>query len=85
MKFCQQDVVERKYHLTRIDKSEAPTADQSGPWYRYVIEGGYAPIIGHRRGTQKQIKEYAEHYAEQLNERRRFGPPSPVGRPRKQN
>jgi hypothetical protein len=71
--------------LTHVDKSEAPTPDQAGSWYRYVIEGGYAPIIGHRRGTQKQIREYAERYADELNERRRFGMPSLVGRPRKQN
>jgi hypothetical protein len=64
------------YAVTTVQKTDMPKGGKGRTWYRYVIEGGYAPITGSRPGTQKQIKEYASLLAEELNARSGVGAPS---------
>ena len=46
------------YKLSEVEK--VPTPDGAkGNWFRYIIEGGYAPVTGSRPGTQKQVVAYA--------------------------
>ncbi len=68
---------ERFYQVASVEKIEAPEGASGRSWYRYVIEGGYAPITGCRAGTQKQITEYARRLAADMNTRRANGGPSP--------
>lgn len=56
------------YHVTRVEKCKL---DQSGPsGYRYVIEGGYAPITGFHVGTKEHVMSHASTLAEEMNARR---------------
>jgi len=69
------------YKLSEVVK--APTPDGAkGNWYRYIIEGGYAPVTGSRPGTQKQVVAYANELTKELNARQTGGgsPGAPRGK-----
>jgi len=56
------------YHVTRLEKCKL---DKNGPsGYRYVIEGGYAPITGFRAGSKDDVTGHAAALAKEMNERR---------------
>lgn len=56
------------YHVTKLEKCKL---DQDGPsGYRYVIEGGYAPITGFRTGTKENVHTHASALAKEMNARR---------------
>ena len=66
-----------RYHVASVEKVDMPEGGRGASWYRYVIAGGYAPLTGSRRGTQKQISEYAKQLVGELNARSGLGAPSP--------
>ncbi len=56
------------YHVTKLEKCKL---DRNGPsGYRYVIEGGYAPITGFRAGTKDHVQSHAAMLAKEMNNRR---------------
>ncbi|MGE0482759.1 MAG: hypothetical protein AB7Q81_01320 [Gammaproteobacteria bacterium] len=56
------------YHVTKLEKCKL---EQNGPsGYRYVIEGGYAPITGFRTGTKEHVLSHASSLAKEMNARR---------------
>ena len=56
------------YHVTKLEKCKL---DQNGPsGYRYIIEGGYAPITGFRTGTKEHVMSHASTLAKEMNNRR---------------
>ena len=56
------------YHVTKLEKCKL---DRSGPsGYRYVIEGGYAPITGFRTGTKDNVMKHASALVKEMNARR---------------
>lgn len=57
------------FEVTAIEKTETPEGSE-GAWYRYVLENGQSTVTGYRRGTRKQVADYAKQTAEELNERR---------------
>lgn len=59
----------RHYSVTLIEKTGAPMGGDIGNWYRYIINDGNSTITGTRSGNKKQVSEYAEQYAKDLNER----------------
>jgi hypothetical protein len=56
------------YHVTRVEKCKLDKTGPSG--YRYVIEGGYAPITGFHTGTKEHVFNHATNLAEEMNNRR---------------
>ena len=60
---------EQRFSVTRIEKTGPPDADSKGTWYRYVIGHGASAIRGLRSGSKQSVKEYAEEFAENLNQR----------------
>jgi len=60
---------EKSYQVVTVEKSDAPEGASGGNWYRYVIELEGQSIVGNRRGTQKQVTEYAKECAENLSNR----------------
>ena len=64
------------YRVAQVEKMSAPEGSK-GNWFRYVIEGGYAPVTGAKPGTQKQVSVYARQLADELNARRSSGGASP--------
>jgi hypothetical protein len=71
----------RRYALARVEKTDAPDGGTS-KWYRYVLDNGRSTITGLRSGSVKEVTEYANQYAEQLNARSLHGQSvwSPRGR-----
>ncbi len=65
----------RHYQVTCINKIQPP-AGADGNWYSYVLDGGRSPISGMRRGTMKEVTEYAKRCAAELNERNNGRSPS---------
>ncbi|MCP5143745.1 MAG: hypothetical protein H6978_02860 [Gammaproteobacteria bacterium] len=61
------------YQLTELEPADSPVPGDAGKWFRYVIEGAYAPIIGQQKGSRAAVKKHAEALAAELNERRRRG------------
>ena len=66
---------EPTYSVVKIEKT-TPLPGTKGTWYSYVIEGGYAPVAGVRSGTRKEITQYAENLAVEINARRAPNAPS---------
>jgi len=60
---------DRKFNITKIEKTDPPEGVQEGDWYRYVIGKGSSEIQGKRSGTLQSVTEYAEEYASNLNQR----------------
>ena len=56
------------YHVTRVERCKLDQSGQSG--YRYVIEGGYAPITGFHTGTKELVSTHASDLAKEMNARR---------------
>ena len=56
------------YHVTRLEKCKLDSDGPSG--YRYVIEGGYAPITGFRTGTKENVLKHASALVKEMNARR---------------
>ena len=56
------------YHVTKLEKCKLDGGGPSG--YRYVIEGGYAPITGFRAGTKEHVHNHATTLAKEMNNRR---------------
>ena len=70
------DVPIEYYRVAQVAKMPSPEGAK-GNWFRYVIEGGYAPVTGAKPGTQKQVSAYAQQLATELNARRSSGGASP--------
>ena len=56
------------YFVTRVEKCKLNQGGPSG--YRYVIEGGYAPITGFHTGTKDHVHTHATTLAKEMNARR---------------
>jgi len=56
------------YHVTKLEKCKLDHTGQSG--YRYVIEGGYAPITGFHTGSKEHVLNHASALAKEMNARR---------------
>lgn len=67
-----KNALDAAFKLASVEKAAAP-AGADGSWYRYVLENGRSTVTGYRRGTRKQVAEYANSTAEALNERRGGG------------
>ena len=58
------------FTISSIEKADPDQQDGSSEaWYRYILENGRSTIVGQRKGTLKDVTEYATNYTEQLNER----------------
>lgn len=60
---------DKTYQVVTVEKTEPPVGIEGGNWYRYVIALEGEEIVGNRRGTLKQVKEYAEESAMNLSSR----------------
>ena len=69
----EDEVFERKFPVTSIQKTEPPKGVTEGDWYEYVIGQGASVITGKRAGTLKAVTEYVEEYADNLNRRAALG------------
>jgi hypothetical protein len=59
----------KTYQVVTVEKTEPPVGIDSGDWYQYVIALEEETIVGSRRGTLKQVTEYANECAENLSSR----------------
>ncbi len=60
---------DKTYQVISVEKSDPPVGIEDGSWYRYVIALEGEKIVGNRRGTLKQVREYAEESALNLSSR----------------
>ena len=58
-----------RYHVASVEKSTGPGGMEGPNWHRYVLGGVRSPITGYRQGTLKEVKEYAQQCADDLNAR----------------
>jgi len=66
-------VIDNKFPVTSIEKTEPPQGVKEGEWYEYVIGKGSSAITGMRSGSLKAVTEYVEEYADNLNRRSALG------------
>ncbi len=67
------DIFDRKFSVTKIEKTDPPEGMPAGEWYRYVIGRGTSEIQGKRPGTLESVTEHAEEFVENLNRRALLG------------
>ena len=67
------EVLENKYSVTSIEKTDPPEGVTDGDWYEYVIGTGASEIRGKRSGTKKAVTAYVKEYAENLRQRSALG------------
>lgn len=67
------DVFDRKFALTSIERTDPPLGMIEGEWYEYVIGRGASAINGKRAGTLTSVTEYVEEFADNLNRRAASG------------
>ena len=48
---------QQPFEFVELEQVEAPDGSDDGRWYRYVISQGGQSIVGHRRGTKKNVRE----------------------------
>ena len=66
-------VIDNKFPVTSIEKTEPPQGVEEGQWYEYVIGKGSSAITGKRSGSLEAVTEYVEEYADNLNRRSALG------------
>ena len=70
----QSDNLENRFfRVTSINKTEAPAGVTEGEWYQYTIGHGESAIQGKRLGSLQSVTLHAEEYAENLNQRTLLG------------
>ena len=60
---------DKSYQVVTVEKTDPPEGITGGSWYRYVIELEGQTIVSSRRGTLKQVTEYAKECAENMSNR----------------
>jgi hypothetical protein len=55
------------YRVTLVERSAVPQGAKGDDWYCYVLENGYASIMGWRRGSLQEITQHAINCTERLN------------------
>lgn len=61
----------RLFKVACVEKTGTPEGGEGQNWYRYVLESGCSTVTGQRRGSRRDVLEYAMQYTERLNARRR--------------
>ena len=64
---------EREFIVAEVVRIERPDGVAGGNWYRYTIEHGSAPIEGIRSGSLQSVRQHAEEFADNLNQRALHG------------
>ena len=67
------EILQHKFKVTSIEKTDPPDGQNEGQWYEYVIGRGSSAIRGKRAGSKKAVTAYVREYAENLNERSALG------------
>jgi len=63
-----------EYEVIKVEKIDAPNGTDGENWYSYTIRrSSNSSIVGQRRGTLEQVKEYARECAEEINQRQGNG------------
>jgi hypothetical protein len=65
----QNDVIDPKYLVTKIEKISTPKGLPGDDWYRYVIKKGKSVMECKKSGSLKTVTEHANNAAEQINAR----------------
>jgi len=60
---------DKGYQVVSVEKTDPPEGVTGGNWYRYVIELEGQTIVSSRRGTLKQVTEYAKECAANMSNR----------------
>jgi hypothetical protein len=60
---------DRTYRVVSVEKTEPPAGIEGGSWYCYIITLDSETIVGNRRGTLRQVTQYAEDSAQNLSVR----------------
>lgn len=63
----------RTFSITSIEKVDPPKGMSGDEWYHYVISQGPSKIDGTRPGSLQSVREHAEEFVENLNERATLG------------
>ena len=57
------------YAVESVEPTAAPDGSNASDWFRYVLRSGRSTINGQRRGSRRDVQEYAAQCATQLNAR----------------
>jgi hypothetical protein len=68
----QNDLINSKYHVIKVEKTTAPEGMLGENWYLYIIQKGNLSnsiMECKKTGTLKSVTEHAEDVAETINSR----------------
>ena len=63
----------RYYRVVSVEPATAPPGAEGNDWCCYALENRHFTLTGWRRGSLREITQYAARYAEELNARRQAG------------
>lgn len=63
------EMMETQYLVKTVEKTDTPAGCDGDDWCRYVLERDGSTLVGQRRGTVKQVTQYAEELAKDVNSR----------------
>lgn len=73
IKEIEKPVIEPKYQVVSIEKTDTPEGMPGDDWYRYIVGQGGAKIEGLKAGTLQEVSLHAKIFAEDLNGRSKGG------------
>jgi hypothetical protein len=63
-------MVTQPFKIIELTKTDAPDAEDTREWHRYVISQGDKPIVGLRQGSKRSVKMAIDEVVLRMNERR---------------
>ncbi len=57
------------FKVVQVERSSAPDGGEGQDWHCYVLKSSSSTIVGHRRGSRKEVIAYATQCAERLSAR----------------
>jgi len=75
--------IEHKYSVISVEKTDPPKGISEGNWHHYVIGKGKSIIDGLQQGSLASVTQYAEDFADGLNDRSEHFKPIYATRKRK--
>ena len=68
-----ENIGERLFKVTSVEKTDPPEGATGDNWFQYTIGEGDSAITGKRAGSMTSVRKHAREFAKNLNQRSAAG------------